>query len=34
MEKAANRFISKEPLPAGAPYRVVVQVRAAPCEGH
>jgi hypothetical protein len=30
LEKAANGFISKDPLPAGEPYRVVVQIRAAP----
>jgi len=32
MEKAANGFVSAQPVPAGAPYRVVVQIRAAPGE--
>jgi len=32
LEKTATGFASTEPLPAGAPYRVVVQVRAAPGE--
>jgi hypothetical protein len=27
MEKTAKGFVSKVPLPAGEPYRVVVQVR-------
>lgn len=30
MEKTAAGFLSKTPLPAGVPYRVVVQVRATP----
>jgi hypothetical protein len=29
MERTADRFASKAPLPDGAPYRVVVQIRAA-----
>ncbi len=32
MERAASGFVSAQPLPAGAPYRVVVQIRAAPGE--
>jgi hypothetical protein len=30
MEKTAKGFVSKAPLPAGEPYRVVVQVREKP----
>lgn len=30
MERTATGFLSKAPLPAGEPYRVVVQVRSAP----
>ena len=30
MEKGSAGFVSSEPLPAGEPYRVVVQVRATP----
>lgn len=30
MEKTATGFLSKTPLPAGEPYRVVVQVRSTP----
>lgn len=30
LEKTATGFLSKQPLPAGEPYRVVVQVRANP----
>ena len=30
MEKTAAGFLSKTPLPAGEPYRIVVQVRATP----
>jgi hypothetical protein len=29
IEKTAEGYVSKAPLPAGAPYRVVVQIRAA-----
>jgi hypothetical protein len=32
MESTAGGFVSKAPLPEGAPYRVVVQIRAAPGE--
>jgi len=32
LEKTATGFVSSEPLPAGEPYRVVVQIRAAPGE--